>query len=197
MRVKDLESIIIEPKGKLYSRVVKNPTNYELIGTGNQGAVFKISSDKCAKIYHHQRHKEDEAEVLRDASDSPYFPDLYETGKNYIIMEYIDGPTLEEYLQQINKLPESITDQILDLFKEMKRLKFTRIDANLRHLLVTKDERIKCIDHCHSRTKKVKMPEKLFKKLNRVGLLEEFVNQIKEKDIESYNKWKGEIKKYL
>jgi putative serine/threonine protein kinase len=30
---------------------INNPTNYPLIGKGKQGAVFKISADKCVKFY--------------------------------------------------------------------------------------------------------------------------------------------------
>ncbi|MCD8511608.1 MAG: AarF/UbiB family protein [Bacillus sp. (in: Bacteria)] len=195
--MKELEAIVIKPEGKLYSKVVSNPAGFELIGTGAQGAVFKLSEDKCAKVYHHNYHKKAEAEVLRDAGDSPFFPTIFETGSNYIIMEYIKGPTLLEFLQKKQSIPPWITDQIIDLFKEMRRLKFTRWDANLRHLLVTKDERIKFIDHCHSRKKEVNEPKKLCKKIYKLGVLEEFAAQVKEKDRGMYDSWKSTIKKYL
>ena len=65
-------------------------------------------------------------------------------------MEYLEGPTLFQYLESGGILSEKLMSQILFVLKEMKRLKFTRLDADLRHIIVTKEEELKVIDHYSS-----------------------------------------------
>lgn len=57
--------------------------------------------------------------------------------------------------------------QILFVLNEMKRLKFTRLDADLRHIIVTKEEELKAIDHYTSYTRIRNKPELIFKGLNK------------------------------
>lgn len=85
--------------------VIKNPTSFPLIGKGAQGAVFKISSDKCVKICAKPEYAVKE-NVLKIAQNSPTIPRLYEVGQNYIIMEYIEGPTLFQYLESGGSYPK-------------------------------------------------------------------------------------------
>ncbi|MCK1995380.1 hypothetical protein MPH61_22645 [Peribacillus muralis] len=42
--------------------------------------------------------------------------------------------------------------QILFALKEMKRFKFIRLHADLRHIIVTKEEELRAIDHYSSYT---------------------------------------------
>ncbi|GAA3329503.1 hypothetical protein GCM10020331_077830 [Ectobacillus funiculus] len=75
---------------------------------------------------------------------------MYEAGSNYIVMEYIKGQSLEEYLNLYGFFPEPIVRQILYVFQEMKRVGFKRIDARLRHMFLTDEGVIKVIDHVKS-----------------------------------------------
>ena len=47
--MEDFKSITVTKGVKTLE--IHNPTNYPLIGMGAQGAVFKLSEDKCVKIY--------------------------------------------------------------------------------------------------------------------------------------------------
>lgn len=76
------------------------------------------------------------------------------------------------------------------MLNEMKRLKFTRLDADLRHIIVTKEEELKVIDHYSSYTRVRYRPELIFKGLKKLGLLPLFLEQLKEMDPESYMEWK-------
>ncbi|MBU8907593.1 AarF/UbiB family protein [Desertibacillus haloalkaliphilus] len=194
----DFRSITISRRGRRKPvKVLHNPTPYQMIGRGEQGAVFKLSSDKCVKIYLKQRNRKSEEDVLRDAQNSTFFPTIYEAGSNYIVMEYIHGQFLDEYLVNKEEIPEAITEQILSLYKEMRRLNFTRYDVMMRHILVTADEKIKMIDHVTSRRKKGKQPTRLCNELYQLGLLHSFARQLQEKDKKTYNKWKKTIRKYI
>ncbi|MGZ4161268.1 MAG: hypothetical protein ACXVNF_10815, partial [Neobacillus sp.] len=66
--MEDFESIRVVSRRKGDKvEVVHNPTSYPLIGRGNQGAVFKISSDQCVKIFPKPMHAQSESEALKAA----------------------------------------------------------------------------------------------------------------------------------
>ncbi|MCP1492808.1 RIO-like serine/threonine protein kinase [Peribacillus frigoritolerans] len=170
--------------------VIHNPTSYPLIGRGNQGAVFKISPDQCVKIFPKPMHAQRESEALKAAQGSPIVAKLYEVGENYIIMEYIEGPSLQEYLKSKGKIKEDITKKILFLIEEMKRLKFTRLDSRLKEIIVTKQGELKMVDLVNHFTKKYEIPQLLLANLEKLGLLSSFLEQVKKIDPQSYLEWK-------
>ncbi|RFU64582.1 hypothetical protein [Bacillus sp. V59.32b] len=77
---------------------VENPTNYPLIGKGVQGAVFKLSRRRCVKIFSGMNAAKKEADAMRQGQDSYLMPRIFEVGDNYIVMEYVDGPSLEDLM---------------------------------------------------------------------------------------------------
>jgi RIO-like serine/threonine protein kinase len=195
--VEDFKSICISREGDNKVEIVNNPTSYPLIGRGKQGAVFKISSDKCVKIYANQKNVLKESEAYKATQESPIVPKLYEVGENYIIMEYIEGPTLEQYLETEGNVTEDITKKILFLLKEMKLLKFIRVDANIKQIFVTKQGELKVIDHANSFKIKERpnRPESLMKGLKNLGLLSSFLEQVKNIDPQFYLEWKDFVEK--
>ena len=106
-------------------------------------------------------------------------------------MEYIEGISLEEYLKSKPTISEKLTNQILGLFKEMKRLKFARLDARLRHLIITTDGKLKVIDHVNSFRSQRVYPKHLLKGLKELGLLSSFLKQAKKIDPKFYREWIG------
>ncbi|MDQ0884707.1 serine/threonine protein kinase [Peribacillus sp. V2I11] len=188
--MENFKSIIVTHRKGEKVEIVHNPTSYPLIGRGKQGAVFKISSDQCVKIYAKDGNALKESKVLKAAQESNIVPKLYEVGANYIIIEYLEGPSLFEYLKANQVLSEKVTNQILFLLKEMKRLKFTRLDSRLNHIIVTKEGELKVIDLVSHFKKKVDHPEFLMKHLKRLGLLSSFLEQVKNIDPQSYLEWK-------
>lgn len=170
--------------------VLHNPTSFPLIGLGNQGAVFRISADQCVKIYAKQMHALRESTVLRAAQESSIVPRLYEVGENYIVMEYIEGPSLKEYLVEKGMITEDVTQKILFLLEEMKRLKFTRLDSRLKEIIVTKQGEFKVVDLVSHFTKNYDRPVKLMTNLHQLGLLSSFLEHVKKLDLESYLEWK-------
>lgn len=145
--MEDFKSIrVVSGEGEQHVEIIHNPTSYPLIGKGRQGAVFKISPDQCVKIYPKKENAKKEGMVLLVGQESTIVPRVYEIGENYIIMEYLDGSSLMQYLESNQILSEKITNQILFLLKEMKRLKFTRLDARLKHIIVTKQGELKVVD---------------------------------------------------
>jgi predicted Ser/Thr protein kinase len=187
--LEDFKSIHVV-KGVKKVEVIYNPTTFPLIGKGAQGAVFKISKNHCVKIFAKEEEAHKEGQVLKLAQKSSVIPRIYEVGSNYIIMEYLEGPSLFEYLKAKGEVSEKIIRQILFVLSEMKRLKFTRVDADLRHFIVFKDEELKVIDHYSSYTRIRPRPELLISGLRKLGLLPMFLEQLKEMDYESFIEWK-------
>ncbi|MGA9174032.1 MAG: AarF/UbiB family protein [Thermoactinomyces sp.] len=182
--------LIIVKKGKKVVKI-KNPTQLELIGKGAQGAVFRLSEDRCIKIYAKEKNCLRESEALYAAQDSSIVPKVYEVGSNYIVMEYIKGQPLKDYLRSLRFIPESIAKQLLFIFKEMKRIGFTRIDNHIRHFIVTDDGVIKVVDHVNSLIKESPWPVLFFGALAKLKLLNSFLYQLKEMDPELYWEWKN------
>jgi predicted Ser/Thr protein kinase len=173
---------------------IYNPTNYKLIGKGVQGAVFRLSDDRCIKVYARERHRLRECEALNAGQDSSIIPKVFEVGENYIVMEYIKGQPLKEYLRSIGTIPEPIAKKLVFIFKEMKRIGFTRIDAAIRHFIVNDDGEIKVVDHVNSMKRLQAWPIKLFESLARLYLLDLFLDHLKEMDPDLYWEWQNLMK---
>jgi RIO-like serine/threonine protein kinase len=192
--VNDFTQIVVTP-GKPV-QVQTNPTNYPLIGKGLQGAVFKLPDDRCVKIYSKRKFCRQEKKVLETAGkNSSIFPHVYEAGENYIIMEYLKGPSLQEYLEDTNSVSEALANEMIDLIKELRSLGFMRIDYALRHTIYDKNGKLKIIDHVNSFRIQRKYPTRLFKDLKQLGLLTSFLEHVKNLEPDFYEQWKKTLKK--
>jgi acetyl-CoA acetyltransferase len=61
--------------------------------------------------------------VLKTAQEARIVPKLFEVESNYIVMEYIDGPSLDQVLESHGFLPEGITKKNIDLTKRNEAFK--------------------------------------------------------------------------
>jgi hypothetical protein len=187
----DFSSITVTRRGKQKELVVHNPTSYPLIGKGLQGAVFKLSEDRCVKIFFKPKNVEKEKEAMLKGQGLPFMPKFFASGPNYIIMEYIDGLSLRDFLQEQGTIDELITMQIIIMKREMKRLGFTNLDrCVIRHIFVDKHQVLKAVDHANSYDKKP-VPVRLLNTLSELGLIDLFLQQVKDMDQEFYTEWKS------
>ena len=177
--------------------IVDNPTELKLVDKGAHGAVFKLHDNKCIKIYAENINAELEAASYRKGQASEIIPRIFEAGENYIIIEFIEGISLYEYLSKKKNIDLSITKEMLFVLKEMKQLGFTRIDSSLRHILVTKDERLKAIDLVYAYVRNDRKPIKIFTELQSLGLVKPFLEHVKELDINLYKEWVIDMSDYI
>lgn len=187
--LEDFHSIVVKPIEGKSVKIVRNETQYPLIGSGHQGAVFQISPKRCVKIYAKEQDANKEREVLMNSKNTSILPKVFEIGPRYIIMEYINGVSLKEYLKLKGNITKKIAKKILLLLKEMERLKFTRIDVNLRHIIINSQNQLKVVDHVNAFTIKRSYPRLLFRELRSLGLLNSFLDQLKVLDENAYKKW--------
>jgi RIO-like serine/threonine protein kinase len=183
--MKDFESITVTK-----SLEIHNPTNYKLIGMGAQGAVFKLSENKCVKIYADEEQAKRDRRALRAGKHLAFFPKVYETGRNYIVMDYFNAPTLKEYLRNCTYIPESITKKLLYILRKLRRENFNMVDAPLRHIFVTENEELKVIDHVNDLKKNHPVPIKLLRDLNMMHLKGSFLSRVKKLEPKTYYRWK-------
>ena len=182
----------VETSGKK-DLIIDNPTTLKIIGKGSQGAVFQISDDRCVKIYVNPNAAIKEGRALEAAKDLNIVPQVFEVGPNYVVMEYLKGQNLKDYLKQTKRLPETITKQIIMIRKELKRVGFTRIKTSIGHFIVTEGDVLKAIDHSDGLTMNDPYNPKMFLDLKKLGLLNTFLEQAKEIDPESYEDWQKNI----
>lgn len=185
--MKDFEFIKVT-KG-LKTLLIDNPTEYPLIGMGSQGAVFKLSEQKCVKIYTDLLQAKMEAEALKAGQHLSFFPRLYEIGPNFVVMEYFNAPTLKEYLRNCTYIPESITNKLLFILKAMEQANFTMIDAPLRHIFVLENEELKVVDHVNAFKRQHPVPLKLLRDLNIILLKDSFLSRVKKIDPDTFKIW--------
>jgi RIO-like serine/threonine protein kinase len=191
--VDDFHKIIVKKKLEIKKKntlKINNPTQYELIGKGVQGAVFRLSEDRCVKMYPEEKHCLRESKALNVGQNSTIVPKVFEVGANHIVMEYIKGQPLKDHLRLHRSISEPILKQLVFIFKEMKRIGFTRIDASLRHFIVTDDGEIKVVDHVNSLRLQHAWPILFFRALAKEKFLDTFLYQLKEMDPELYWEWK-------
>jgi RIO-like serine/threonine protein kinase len=194
--LEDFKSISVTSVGRGKLEVV-NPTRYEFIAKGWHGAIFKLSDSQCVKIFADKKVAEDEIRSYKKMSGSSLIPKLYETGPNYIVMEYIKGLTVVEYLKREKELSESMARQFLAILQEFKRLQLTMLDFELDNAIVTEDNTIKIIDLASSFRSKFEKPEYLFKTLHRLKLLSQFMEHVKNIDSTTYQDWKKVVSKEM
>ncbi|MFP5107846.1 kinase [Neobacillus sp. C211] len=189
----DFTQIVVTP-GKPV-QVQTNPTDYPLIGKGLQGAVFKLSEDRCVKIYSKQIYCLREKKVLQQIGEkTAILPEVYESGENFIIMEYLAGPSLQEYLEKSKTISVDLTIEIINLIKELRSLQFMRIDFSLRHTIYDKNGKLKIIDHVNSFKIQRSFPKRLFKDLEQLGLLATFLGHVNNQEPDLYKQWKKSLK---
>ncbi|MBT2580903.1 hypothetical protein J7E43_26665 [Bacillus sp. ISL-8] len=185
--MKDFKAITVAKGKKILE--IQNPTTYPLIGMGTQGAVFKIAEDKCVKIYSDPAQAKIEGKVLKGGQNFPFMPVVYDTGSNYIVMEYFKAPTLKEYLKDCMYMPSFIVEKLLSILKKLKQTKFTMIDASLHNIFVVDNDELKVIGYENSFKKKYPVPQKLLRDLKTILLKDSFLAQVKNLEPDTFNEW--------
>ncbi|WP_103652694.1 hypothetical protein [Bacillus thuringiensis] len=185
--MKDFKAITVTKGEK--SLEIHNPTTYPLIGMGSQGAVFKLATDRCVKIYLDPVQAKMEGKMLKAGQHLPFMPVVYDTGSNYIVMEYFNAPTLKDYLKDCMYIPGSIVEKLLNILKKLKQEKFTLADAALHNIFVVDNEKLKVIGHGDSFKKKYPIPLKLLRDLKIILLKDSFLAQVKNLEPDTFNEW--------
>lgn len=165
------------------------------LGQGNNGVVYELPNKKVIKIFLKQKVCNDEGSILAKTNGSKYFPYMYKKGKLYVVRDMVEGQRLDEYIKK-SGLSNSLIENIYNLLLEFKKLKFKKLDTRCKDIYVSEDEKLMIIDPKKAYTRKVDYPRHLMKGLNRIGVLEEFLEGIKKIDSRKAKIWRLKFKKY-
>lgn len=124
---------------------VINSSPLTMIGKGRQGAVFHITEDRCVKVFGDTEDCEREYYALSLGQKTSLLPRVYEKGANYIVLEYVTGVDLREYLQS-QPLTPALSLKLIELLVTFKKIGFERIDHHKRQIYVQSDGNLKVID---------------------------------------------------
>ena len=170
-----------------YQPMIDNPTNFTLLGAGKQGAVFRIDEKRCVKIYFDSESPVKELYNLQLGGKAGICPKVHFWDKNYIVMEYMNSPSLIDYLSH-NPLTEQLTRRILHLLDAFEQIGFNRFDHAGRHIFVTPNDNLKVIDVVHViKDEPVWLAEKLIFDMGKNAKL--FLELVKKLDPKRYNLW--------
>lgn len=168
----------------------------EYLGRGHNGIVFLLPGKKIIKIFYDKKTCLMEAEILKKVKGSKYFPKIVKHGDKYIIRELVDGIRLDKYIKKMG-LTKSLSSQLYDLIREFKKLKFTKLDIRCRDIYVDDRGNIRVIDPKDNYTRRKSYPRHLMKGLNNIGVLDTFIENIKDLDKNLAKFWKTRIDKYF
>lgn len=171
---------------KLYSGL--NIKELQFLGAGTQGKVYKIDTQRCIKIFKRKQVCIDEIETLAMAQIDSHFPKIYDFGENYIIREYIDGIELDKYLSS-HPLTQNISNKIIELYRAMNLVGYSRLDSALFHIFLTPCDDIKLIDTARAMKKKTLYPSLIIKGLEELGYKKQFLSFVKANIPDLYAKW--------
>jgi hypothetical protein len=166
--------------------------NLELIGEGRQGKVYRLPDSKVLKVFHSKKSYKDQLNILLKGKDSRFFPTVFKYDTGSIIMEFLEGIPLSEYLLK-NPLDEQLSIELVKLIEEFNKLYFTRLDIRLRHIYVQAGKTIKIIDPRKSFEIVQPYPLLMMRGLENHGFLEVFLNYIKVPYPEHYAFWKSNM----
>jgi predicted Ser/Thr protein kinase len=121
----------------------------KLTGTGRSAFVFRISnSSKAIKVFFPDFTyiAKEEAEIYKVLQDIPFFPTIFDSGLNYIVMDYIDGRTLFECVNQGIPITTNHIKEIDEALLLASSKGLNPSDIHLRNIFITSNNDIKLID---------------------------------------------------
>jgi predicted Ser/Thr protein kinase len=166
---------------------VDNPTSFSLLGKGHQGAVFKIDDNRCVKIYCRSQDIERELHCLKLGGKAGICPQVFFSGDNFIVMEYMNYPTVLEYLET-HPINKELTAKLVELLDSFEDAGYNRFDHSLRHIYMVPDDKLKIIDVVHMiKTQPVNLAKKIISEMG--ANAEDFIHFVQEISPKWYNRW--------
>jgi predicted Ser/Thr protein kinase len=131
------------------SILVEYDPSLTLIGKGRSAYVFRISkTNKAMKVFFpkYAHLAKEESDIYKLLQHIPHYPSLYETGPNYLVIDYIEGSTLFECVTKGILISDEVVKEI-DMALHLARQEgLNPSDIHLRNLFLTLDKKVKIID---------------------------------------------------
>lgn len=155
--------------------------NLKLLGSGAEGSVYITPEGYALKVFKNIKNAQNEEEILKQTTDSNFFPKNIVRVSNILIREYVGGVNLMQYISK-HGLTKELSKEIIDLIEDMKKLKFKRLNIRNAHIFVSSKGKIKVIDPRKPYTKVTPYPKDIVKILVKYHVFDKFL-----KDVLEYN----------
>lgn len=141
-------SVVYMMKG---SRVVlaEKDDRLRLIGEGRSAFAFRISgTDLVLKVFFppFERIAAEEAEIYKELKGNPFFPTLYDSGCNYLVIDYVQGTTLFNCLVKGIPIASRHIKEVDDALQLAREKGLNPSDIHLRNIIVTPKGDVRLID---------------------------------------------------
>jgi hypothetical protein len=168
---------------------VVNNSSLEMIGKGRQGAVFKINSEMCMKVYGENDDCEREYYALSLGKATTLIPKVHCKGENFVVMDMVYGLDLREYLQTC-PLTRELSYELIKMLLIFKEIGYERIDHHKRQIYLQEDGTLKVIDVGRTvwRNRTYPYPRKLLQSLGE-EYKATFLEHVKEMAPDLYEEW--------
>lgn len=166
------------------------------LGEGHNGIVYELPENKAVKIFIDKKICKEEAEILYKVRKSKYFPKIFKYSETYILREMVHGKRLDHYIKE-HGLSKKLVKNLYELIVEMRKLKFSKLDARCRDIYVDDDESVMVIDPKQCYTRKVPFPRHLMKGLRGINALDLFLEYMRDIDYKSAIYWEEEFDYYI
>lgn len=164
----------------------------KFIGQGQQGKVYMLPGRRVIKVFYKRASCKSQLEILLAGQGSRFFPSVFDYDRYSIIMSFVEGIPLCDYLVH-EKLDKTLSLELVRLIEEFRHLQFTRLDMRINHIFVQADKTIKIIDPRGSFRIVQPYPLLMMKGLQENGVLDDFLNGIKNEYPFYYNYWKDKM----
>jgi predicted Ser/Thr protein kinase len=173
-----------------------NLLDCKFLGKGHNGAVYLLPEGKVIKICFDERSCKKEYDILKRIKGNKHFPKVYGMCGNYMVRDYVNGEILTRYIKKYG-LKRELVIKILELFEEFRSLGFKKMDIRCKDIMVQEDGSLKVIDPKKCYSKERNFPRHLSKGLNKLRVLDYFMEVVKEERPAIHKKWNEQIKRYM
>ncbi|RSD26654.1 protein kinase family protein [Mesobacillus subterraneus] len=121
----------------------------KLIGKGRSAFAFRISGTKYVlKVFFPQFEKiaAEEAEIYKHLKDNHFFPELHESGRNYLVIDYVQGTTFFECLVKGMPIAAGHIKEVDEALQLARKNGLNPSDIHLRNIIITPQGDIRLID---------------------------------------------------
>ncbi|GAF11430.1 serine/threonine protein kinases [Bacillus sp. JCM 19045] len=129
--------------------IVDHHPDLTFLGMGRSAVVFKLKHEpRVIKVFYppfeqtavQEKQNYDKVQGIR------FYPKIYESGPNYLVMDFIAGKTFFQCLAEGIPLKDSYVKQVDTALVEARNKGLNPSDIHLHNLLVMSDDQVRIID---------------------------------------------------
>jgi RIO-like serine/threonine protein kinase len=156
------------------------------IGGNSNSSTYLMKNKDVVKVYTDPYNCKKDFELLTSLQLIDVVPKIYNFCGHYIIREYIIGISLNKYIKQ-NGLNHVLSLKLITFMDKIYNSNVRNLNINLNNIFIKNDDALILVDVEYCLNKK-NIFQKLFEDLKNLSLLNIFLEDIKNYNLDLYNK---------